>query len=428
MSSYRICRLSYYAYPRAFAALDGHLCTGASYDQLTAVLFADSPIYSDAFAGAMRRLGNDAVDLIYNAEPIQRRWAEEHGVGYSERRWMRDIFFAQLDHYRPDVVYLQGVNWHWAMPILQPEFRERFPFVRFLVGYSGNVVDVRTVAPLDLVLAGVPPFYQRYRQMGKRCVLMYHGFDEANLERVERWRRGAHGGGAQDFIFAGSTGYGWRQSHRGRYWELLQLLLSSPLKLWAFESRDAIPAGQQVEAPPGLRERMLAEIRAGGDAGAMVARLRRMQSHELGNDEPVIPLAELFPERCSPAVYGTEMLDLLARSRITYNRHTDQSEGYAGNMRLFEATGMGACLATERTVNIAELYEPDSEVVTYSSIEECCEKVEYLLEHEHERAAIAAAGQRRTLRDHTVLRRCEMLDELIKDHLAASRATAGVGG
>ena len=74
---------------------------------------------------------------------------------------------------------------------------------------------------------------------------------------------------------------------------------------------------------------------------------------------------------------------------------------------------MGTCLITEWKKNLADLFEPDLEVVTYRSAEECIEKVRYLLDHDEERQAIAAAGQKRTLRDHTFARRVRQLDELI---------------
>jgi spore maturation protein CgeB len=86
-------------------------------------------------------------------------------------------------------------------------------------------------------------------------------------------------------------------------------------------------------------------------------------------------------------------------------------------MRLFEATGAGACLMTDRKVNLAEMFEPDVEVVTYSSVEECSEKVRYLLDHDSERESIAAAGQRRVLRDHTFENRARFLNDLITQAL-----------
>ena len=82
---------------------------------------------------------------------------------------------------------------------------------------------------------------------------------------------------------------------------------------------------------------------------------------------------------------------------------------------MFEATGVGTCLITDTGCNMPDLFEPDKEVVTYANIEEAVEKSQYLLEHDQEREEIAAAGQERTLRDHTIQNRCELInDEIIK--------------
>jgi spore maturation protein CgeB len=72
----------------------------------------------------------------------------------------------------------------------------------------------------------------------------------------------------------------------------------------------------------------------------------------------------------------------------------------AGNIRMFEATGVGTLLVTETASNLSQIFEPDQEVVTYRSKEEAVEKIRYCLAHENERRSIASAGQRRTLRDH----------------------------
>ena len=116
-------------------------------------------------------------------------------------------------------------------------------------------------------------------------------------------------------------------------------------------------------------------------------------------------------------VFGLRYYEILARSKLTFNSHIDCAEQYAGNMRLFEATGAGACLVTDRKSNLAELFEPDVELVTYGSAEECAEKVNYLLDHDEQRVAIAAAGHRRVLRDHTFEQRAIYLDNLIRQAL-----------
>jgi spore maturation protein CgeB len=86
-------------------------------------------------------------------------------------------------------------------------------------------------------------------------------------------------------------------------------------------------------------------------------------------------------------------------------------------MRLYETTGVGALLLTDWKQNLHELFEPDAEVVTYRTPEECVEKIRYYLEHEDDRARIAQAGQARTLRDHTYRSRMEELVALVEKYL-----------
>ena len=116
-------------------------------------------------------------------------------------------------------------------------------------------------------------------------------------------------------------------------------------------------------------------------------------------------------------LFGLEMFQQLARTRVSLNTHIDISATYASNMRLYEATGTGSCLLTDWKSNLGELFEPEIEIVTYKNADECVEKVNYLLNHEDERQAIATAGQRRTLRDHSFDKRAVQLDQIIKTAL-----------
>jgi spore maturation protein CgeB len=68
---------------------------------------------------------------------------------------------------------------------------------------------------------------------------------------------------------------------------------------------------------------------------------------------------------------------------------------------------VGSCLLTDDKPNLRDLFEPDAEVVTYQNAAECIEKARYLLEHEEHRKAIAIAGQRRILRQHTFAQRAQ---------------------
>jgi spore maturation protein CgeB len=93
------------------------------------------------------------------------------------------------------------------------------------------------------------------------------------------------------------------------------------------------------------------------------------------------------------------------------------AEGYANNMRLYEATGVGTILITDFKSNLNDLFEVGKEVETYKTKEELLEKIEYYLTHETERKIIAEAGQRRTLKDHTYRVRMIELSGILSKYL-----------
>jgi spore maturation protein CgeB len=90
----------------------------------------------------------------------------------------------------------------------------------------------------------------------------------------------------------------------------------------------------------------------------------------------------------------------------------------ANNMRLFEATGVGAAVVTEAAPNLYEMFEAEVEMATYSSGEELVAKVRALLDDDEARVRLAAAGQRRTLAEHTYADRMRELSALLEDRLA----------
>ena len=73
--------------------------------------------------------------------------------------------------------------------------------------------------------------------------------------------------------------------------------------------------------------------------------------------------------------------------------------------------GLIKLLITDWKKNLSDLFEIDKEIVTYKTPEECIENVRYYSLHEDERKQIAAAGQRRTLTEHTFKSR---VNEMVK--------------
>jgi spore maturation protein CgeB len=112
------------------------------------------------------------------------------------------------------------------------------------------------------------------------------------------------------------------------------------------------------------------------------------------------------------------MYRVLARSRIVVNRHIEAAQGFANNMRLYEATGMGAALLTEDAPNLGGLFEPGSEVVAYRGEDELLVSIEELSADDGRRGAIARSGHTRTLREHTYERRIGELAAMLEPRLS----------
>jgi spore maturation protein CgeB len=69
--------------------------------------------------------------------------------------------------------------------------------------------------------------------------------------------------------------------------------------------------------------------------------------------------------------------------------------------RNFEVPGCGGFLLTERVPHLERYFELDREVAVFDGTDDLLEKVRYWLEHDEERQAVADAGYRRVMAEHT---------------------------
>jgi spore maturation protein CgeB len=117
------------------------------------------------------------------------------------------------------------------------------------------------------------------------------------------------------------------------------------------------------------------------------------------------------------------MYELFSHSKSVLNIHVGVAGDYAGNMRLFEVTGVGSCLLTDNKKNLPDLFIPGAEVVVYDNVNDCIDKIKWLSQNETERIKIAASGHQRTLTDHTVEKRCRQIIDIINSELGKSSLT-----
>ena len=86
-------------------------------------------------------------------------------------------------------------------------------------------------------------------------------------------------------------------------------------------------------------------------------------------------------------------------------------------MRMFEALGSGSFLLTDTIPEDQNVFREGVHFVGYSNMNDMIDKAKYYLEHEDERAAIAARGQARTLLDHTYAKRMQTVSQVLTEML-----------
>ena len=317
---------------------------------------------SDAYSVGLRALGCNAQEVIVNADRLQERWAVEHHVTLTgnihDQR--RQIIAAQVDHYRPDVLFV----FEWC-PLGDAFLAEVKSHVRLLVGQIASPLPAnRTFAAYDLMVSSWPPIVEHFRSEGREAESLKLAFDPRVLDRLTvkppRY----------DVTFVG----GFAPSHTDRIRWLERLLEEIDIDVFAYG----------VENTP--------------------------------DDSPI-------RDHYRGQAWGRRMYGTLQRSRITLNRHAridvrgNVATNLANNMRLYEATGVGSCLITERRENLPDMFDPDRQVVTYRDDAECIERIRYYLAHPEERKAIAKAGQQRTLHEHTYPARMKELYHMLHQRL-----------
>ena len=116
-------------------------------------------------------------------------------------------------------------------------------------------------------------------------------------------------------------------------------------------------------------------------------------------------------------LWGLEMYQVLHDSVISFNIHEDLLKGDVGNMRMFEATGVATALLNDNGGNLTDLFVPDKEIITYNSLPEAVEKLNYYLQNPKKAIEIGKNAQARTLKDYNYENYTMQVMDFFKKHL-----------
>src|SRR5436190_2391748 len=330
-----------------------------------ASLFGVADFYSKNFVA----LGHPAAEIHVNNSWLQTAWAREHGIsvknperpGAAGRKappaWLQrlvtplkpilrplarkvglspkldpqaeTILLAQIDEFRPDLILNQDV-FH-----IDTRLARRIKAVGnpILIGQVGLVPSRgEDWSIYDLMISQLASIVQSFRALGVRSEVCHLAFEPAILDALP-----AAPAADIDVSFVGTVS----ADHRQRIALLMAVAERHNLKLW-------------------------------------------------GNLPQALPAASPLHRCFQGEVWGADMYQVLRRSRITLNSHIDLAGREAGNMRLFEATGVGTFLLTDHKDNLETLFELNREVLAWRSIDDRLRAIDHYLRDDQTRAAIRA--------------------------------------
>ena len=340
----------------------------SSYTDHRSALMADCYGWADFWQKNLEGTGKIiCADVVVNAEALQKKWARENGVKWKEDNWALGILLAQIRNFRPDILFTHDLS--SVTHTFRRLVRKEVSSVRLIIGWDGVArCDAECFSGCDLILSCSNHVVNYYRSQGVRSETFKLGFEAAVLSRIEKAERTA------GCSFFGSIYLG---AHEKRLRRLAEIARQVPIDLHL-----AISQGRFIRSRAGLIARGLFES---------LAQMGRSWTDY-----------NLISRTSKPALFGIEMYRKLAESQIGLNIHIDASRDQAGNMRLFEVTGMGACLLTDRKSNLEEFFEEGREVVVFDDAPDAVAKIRWLLSDHESRTKIGAAGQARTIRDHSL--------------------------
>lgn len=377
-----------------------------------AALDYDAFGWADCWSHALAPFGYDVLNIYMNVDSLQRAWARENDVKSYEEVELRQVCLEQVKKFQPDILWFDDYDTELLRTI-----RQEVDSIQLVLGWTGSAIGKTDIwSHMDLVLSCAPERVAWFKNQGIASVHLNHGFDQRINGRLQQCPKNI------DISFVGHLLRG-SDYHLNREQLLEQLSVKTDLQIYSpsadFCWKDDVKSFLKIGVYNVTR--VLQRV------GMPVPVLRSLPI--LGTvfqwtQKPVYPVNQNLKPYIKPAVFGLDMYQVLKNSRITLNIHADSSPLFASNMRLFEATGIATCMITDWKQNLSDFFEVDKEVVAYKSLDECVDKIQWLLNNPKKCEEIAQSGNARVLREHTYECRAQQLVSIINQALPCNMRTS----
>ena len=319
----------------------------------------------------LNHLNYESHLVVTNNKNSQAKWLAENGLFHSfGGNWVDEIARLQMNTIKPDVLYVHPLGHDsrfmrtlaWQPPLI--------------LGLCASDIPVSADwTAFDVILSPLSGVRQQAIRQGAKAAEFFHAGCPEWLNPQT-----AHIEPVFDIVFCGSWTLG-QHSRRNRYLEVV--------------------AGAALEQ----------DFSCG-----------YYLSGQLETLSPGVSRVQIEPR------FGMGMYQALRSGRIVLDARGDirllvgqTGKDIAGretaNMRIFEATSIGAFLLTEYFDNLSQWFKPGVEIETFASESELLDKIRHYLAHPEQRQTIARRGYERCLRDYSMSVMAQKFDRIVRKHL-----------
>jgi spore maturation protein CgeB len=341
-----------------YAYLNNQNLKEKNYQEQYEYLFNNFLVWPVNYESYFNQIGYEAHHIAYNAQTLQKQWAIENQISTDD---YFKILIEQIKHFKPEIVFIQSPAIFDNKIDFLKEIKQHFPYIKLTVAFrcAPLVNSLQVLKNVDLVLTcSKLCVNQYYKNYGLKSELIQHAFDQKVLEYIPKIEKKIN-----KVAFAGNV-IKRKDFHLNRDKILNELLLKNiPLDIYS----------DIVE----------------GD-------LKKVSKS---------------------AKYGLEYFKLISQYNINLNIHIDASKNFAGNMTLFEVTGMGGLLLTDYKDDLKDFFTDEKEIITFKNINEAKEKINWFLQHPESAKEIGENAQKKVFKNYTVLQRVKQLDYIFSKYI-----------
>jgi spore maturation protein CgeB len=355
------------------------------YEELLKKIFDQKYSVSNNLTKNFNKKGYKCVEIINNINFLQKKWYKKYGSKKSNE----DILTQQIKFYKPSIIFIANVNLISKKKI--DELR-KLNFIKLIFCFHCAPISkkmIKNFSNIDFILTCTEGYKKKFSKVtGKPVFLIQHAYSNETVIKYNSRKRDI------DVTFIGSLFIN-KKLHLERIEIIYDLLKKFDNRFIAINFSNYF------------------------FIHLIIFIMKSLFNKDFYKKNLLYKLMFVYFFSNKP-IFGTSMFEIFNKSKILVNMHIEDTK-YAGNMRLFEGTGSGCLLLTDKKKDLKKLFKLNHEIVVYKDKDDLITKIKFFLKNNITLSRIAKNGRNKTLKSHNYEKRLNILDKIIKKNLLLNK-------